>query len=334
MIAAMWHSVRAAPALSVCCALAGCSGVQSAFDPRGPHAEQTATIGWVLIAGATVIFVAVMALAAYAIAARTGKGWLARREFIIGAGVVFPLVTLSALLVYTFMATAAMAGRDHSNPLRIEVTGEQWWWRVHYLDADDRVEFATANEIHLPVGRPIELRLRSADVLHSFWLPQLAGKLDMIPGRVNVLRLQADQAGVMRGQCAEYCGGPHALMALYAVAETAEEFERWRARQIESATPAESTAAELGQSLFIERGCGTCHTVRGTPAVGTRGPDLTHVGSRLSLAAGILPNNVGAMAGWIAQSQQIKPGNLMPSFASSFSGEELPVIARYLEGLK
>ncbi|MGH6609899.1 MAG: cytochrome c oxidase subunit II [Burkholderiaceae bacterium] len=314
--------------------LPACSGVQSVFDSQGPQAREIATIAWVLFAGAAVIFIAVMALAAYALFANEQKrSWLTRRAFIIGAGVVFPLVTLSALLVYTFVAAATMAERDEAAPLRIEVVGEQWWWRVHYLDAAGGIEFVTANEIHLPIGRPIELRLTTADVIHSFWVPNLAGKLDMIPGRVNVLRLKADRAGVMRGQCAEYCGGPHALMALYAVAETPEEFERWRARQLAPAV-ADSPVADIGRALFIERGCGVCHAVRGTQAVGTRGPDLTHVGSRVSLAAGILPNNAGTLAGWIAHSQQIKPGNLMPSFAASFSAEELRTLAQYLHDLK
>jgi cytochrome c oxidase subunit II len=195
---------------------------------------------------------------------------------------------------------------------------------VHYLDAEGRRDFATANEIRVPVGRPVELQLKSADVLHSFWVPALAGKLDMIPGRTNVLRVRADRAGEFRGQCAEYCGGPHALMALFVVAEDPQRFEEWTQRQ--------RRPAQAANPSFISH-CGACHTVRGTAAVGTRGPDLTHVGSRLTIGAGLLPNNAGALAGWIASSQHLKPGNLMPSF-EAFSGKELRGLAAYLESLK
>jgi cytochrome c oxidase subunit II len=184
--------------------------------------------------------------------------------------------------------------------------------------------FETANEIRIPVGRPVELILRSADVLHSFWVPVLAGKLDMVPGKENRLRVRADRAGQFRGQCAEYCGGPHAQMALYVVALPESEFEAWADRQ--------KAPSRDENRLFLAH-CAACHTVRGTPAAGVLGPDLTHVGSRLSIGAGILPNNAGTIGGWIASSQHIKPGNLMPSF-EHFSGEELRALSRYVESLK
>ena len=208
--------------------------------------------------------------------------------------------------------------------LRIEVTGEQWWWRVRYLDAQGAPDFETANEIRIPAGRPVLLELKSADVIHSFWVPSLAGKLDMVPGRTNRLRLLASRPGEYRGQCAEYCGGPHAFMALFVVAEEAAQFERWAEGQRKPAAAA--------NALFTAH-CGSCHTVRGTQAAGALGPDLTHVGSRLSIGAGLLPNNAGALAGWIASSQHLKPGNLMPSFRH-FSGEELRAMASYLQTLK
>jgi cytochrome c oxidase subunit 2 len=242
---------------------------------------------------------------------------------VVGGGIVFPLVTLSVLLVYSLVRAAALHPADPA-PLRIEVVGEQWWWRVHYLDADGRRDFATANEIRVPVGRAVELELRSADVIHSFWVPVLAGKLDMIPGRTNVLRVRADRAGEFRGQCAEYCGGPHAAMALYVVAEEPEQFRRWVANQRKPST---------GSNPLFTSHCGACHTVRGTAAAGTSGPDLTHVGGRLFIGAGLLSNNAGALVGWIASSQHLKPGNLMPSF-EHFTAEELRGLAAYLEGLK
>ncbi|MEJ7667986.1 MAG: cytochrome c oxidase subunit II [Casimicrobiaceae bacterium] len=313
--------------------LAACTGIQSALDPQGPDAQRIATIAWILFGGAAVIFFAVMALAGYAIfAVPERRGWIASTKLIIGAGVVFPVVALSVLLIYTFGVAGALVGGKDSTPLKIAVTGEMWWWRVHYLDASGHPLLVTANEIHIPVGRPIELSLATADVLHSFWLPNLAGKLDMIPGRVNVLRFTADQAGVSRGQCAEYCGAQHAKMAFYVVAKAPLEFDAWLAAQREPAEVPHTEQHARGRVLFVPH-CGACHTVRGTPAAGVLGPDLTHIGSRRSLAAGILPNNVGTLAGWIASSQHLKPENRMPSF-DIFTGEELRALAAYLESLQ
>ena len=299
-------------------------GIQSTLNPQGPDAALIAEMSWVLFAGAALIFLVVMALAALAVfarrerAARLSPGWL-----VIGGGIVFPVVTLFALLMYSLARAGSLLPADE-NALRIEVVGEQWWWRVHYLDAAGGRDFATANEIRVPVGRTVELLLRSGDVIHSFWVPVLAGKLDMIPGRTNRLRLRAERPGEFRGQCAEYCGGPHAFMALFVVAEEEAAFQRWAEEQRKPATEADAS--------FVAN-CGSCHTVRGTQAAGALGPDLTHVGSRLSIGAGLLPNNAGALAGWIASSQHLKPGNLMPSF-HHFSGEELRAMAAYLQTLK
>lgn len=293
-------------------------GIQSALNPQGPDAALTAEIFWVLFTGAGVIFVGVMALALYAVfARRENASRLSARGLVVGGGIVFTTMTLFVLLIYSLARAAALHPVDQ-NALRIEVIGEQWWWRVRYPG------FETANEIRVPAGRPVELVLRSADVIHSFWVPVLAGKLDMIPGRANVLRVRADRPGEYRGQCAEYCGGPHAWMALYFVALEPAQYEQWAAAQRAPAT--------RSNELFAAN-CATCHSVRGTPAAGALGPDLTHVGSRLSIGAGLLPNNAGSLAGWIASSQHLKPGNLMPSF-QHFSGEELRALAAYLESLK
>jgi cytochrome c oxidase subunit 2 len=299
--------------------------------PRGPAAAAIAEIAWVLFAGAAVVLAVVLALTAYAVfarrerAARLGTQWL-----IVGGGIVFPAIVLTALLVWTVARAGPEALGDE--PLTIEVIGEQWWWRVHYLDAAGGRDFATANEIRIPAGRTVELRLVSADVVHSFWVPALAGKLDMIPGRTNRLRVRADRPGEFRGQCAEYCGGPHALMALYVLAETPEAFERWTETQRQAAAAPVDALQRRGRALLLEN-CAVCHTVRGTPAAGLRGPDLTHVGSRRSIGAGLLPTNAGAFAGWISASQHLKPGNLMPSF-ESFGGEDLRALAAYLESLR
>ena len=308
-------------------------GMQSALNPQGPHAEAIATLAWVLIGAAAVILVVVLLLAAYALwGPARRRAWAADPRFIIAGGIVFPVVTLTALLVYTFVLERSLLTRTEPPAVRIAVTGYQWWWRVAYLDARGAVDFVTANEIRIPAGRPVELALESADVIHSFGVPNLGGKLDMIPGRVTRMTLQAHRPGTYRGQCVEYCGGPHAKMALYVIAEAPEDFERWRTNQRTPAAPAPDATAERGGTLFTGH-CGACHTVRGTTANGTLGPDLTHLASRVSLAAGILPMNRGTLAGWVSASQEIKPGNLMPSM-NFFSGEELQALAVYLESLR
>lgn len=306
---------------------------QSALDPHGTHADVIATMGWVLFIGATLIFAVVMALTAYAaFASPTRRAWLGWRGTVIAGGIAFPVVTLTALLIYGFAsARTLVAGAPAA--LRIEVIGERWWWRVHYVDAAGTVQLATANEIRIPIGVVVEFVLKSNDVIHSFWAPNLAGKLDMIPGRVNSYRFAAQRPGAYRGQCAEYCGAQHALMAFFVVAMPRDEFEAWYGRR---SKPAEEPVVALrarGKALFLENGCGACHTIRGTPASGLIGPDLTHVGGRLTIAAGTFPTNVGTLAGWIAAAQHLKPDNLMPSFGN-LRGEELRAVAAYLEGLK
>ena len=293
-------------------------GIQSALHPAGPDAALIAEITAVLVAGGAAIFVLVMALATWAVL--KPPRWLGRHGVIVAGGIAFPAVVLSALLVYTLLRANALSAGEPA--LRVEVTGHQWWWHIAYLDADGGVDFVSANELRIPVGQPVEIRLRSADVLHSFWVPSLAGKLDLVPGKDNRLMLSASREGTFRGQCAEYCGGPHAQMAFYVIAT--RNFEEWRGQQ--------RRPAAASNELFNAR-CAACHTVRGTPAAGTLGPDLTHVGSRVSIGAGILPNNAGAMAGWIASSQHLKPGNLMPSFRE-LDGAELSALAAYLERLK
>lgn len=299
--------------------------LQSALDPHGPDARIIAEIGWVLLALSAIVFVFVMALAGWAAFGGGRRRWLAGQGAVVGGGIVLPALVLGALLVYTLLAAARIDAAHGAPALRIEVTGHQWWWRVHYLDDRDGLDFATANEIRIPAGRSVELKLVSADVLHSLWVPSLAGKLDLVPGKDNRLVLRADRAGVYRGQCAEYCGGPHAQMALLVVAEDEEGFERWRRQQ-------RAPAAAPPNRLFEQR-CATCHTVRGTAAEGTLGPDLTHVGSRLTLGAGLLPNDAGTAAAWIASNQHLKPGNLMPEFRQ-FSGDELVALARWLQTLQ
>jgi cytochrome c oxidase subunit 2 len=296
------------------------AGLQSALAPAGPEAGVVAEMTWVLVIGGTLILALVTALALWSIA---GRRQFREQAFIVAGGIVFPAVTLAILLVYTLVRGAEVRAPVDA-ALRIEVTGLQWWWRVRYLDAEGRPVFETANEIRIPVGKAVLLELKSSDVIHSFWVPSLAGKLDMIPGRTTRFQLQATQAGDYRGQCAEYCGGPHALMAFFVVAEPQEAFDAWARGQRRD--------AERSSAPF-QANCAGCHTVRGTPAAGTLGPDLTHAGSRRTIGAALLPMNAGALAAWIASSQHLKPGNLMPSF-EALRGEELRDIAAYVESLK
>ena len=287
-----------------------------------------------MIGGGTAIFLLVLALTAWALYAPSRwRGWLGSRAAVVWGGIVFPVVTLSALLVYGLALAAGLVRPPAEDPLRIAVIGEQWWWRVRYLDAAGETALVTANEIRIPTGQPIEFILTTNDVIHSFWAPSLGGKLDMIPGRENRIVLEASRPGIYRGQCAEYCGGPHAIMAFYVVAHEPEEFERWLAAQREPAPPPEGDTLVRGQEVFLENGCGACHTIRGTKASGEIGPDLTHVGSRLSLGAGWLDNNPGTLSAWIVHNQEIKPGNFMPAY-EILSGPDLTALSAYLESLK
>ncbi|MDX1655527.1 MAG: cytochrome c oxidase subunit II [Candidatus Competibacteraceae bacterium] len=314
-------------------ALAGCAVIKSTLDPAGPAAAELAELWWVMAAGAVLIYGLVIGVAIYATRIDPGRhGPKSEYLLILGGGVFLPVVVLTTLVVYSFTLGPELKRELGPEALRIEVVGEQWWWRVRYLPPGGE-PVVSANELRLPVGRPVELLLSSPDVIHSLWVPRLAGKTDMIPGRVNRMILEASEPGVFRGQCAEYCGGPHALMAFYTLALPPEEFQAWLAHEAENAAKPDQSLLIQGQALFLDSGCGDCHTIRGTPADGQTGPDLTHVGSRYSLAAGILPNNIGTLAGWIAAAQEIKPGNKMPSF-NTFSGLELRALAAYLESLE
>lgn len=315
-------------------ALSACSGTQSALAPRGEQADRINTLFWVMTSGGALILVLVCVLAAIAIfGSRDWRQRLSGEHLISWLGIAFPVVVLSILLTYGFLVLRAGASPDGAGTsMRIAVSGEQWWWRVTYTDTDgNRVE--SANEIHLPLGQPVTLELTTADVIHSFWAPNLAGKLDMIPGRTNELTVTATEAGVTRGQCAEYCGGAHAFMAFHIVVQPPDEFAAWLANEADPAAADAGADLQRGQDLFLNTGCGGCHAVRGTAADGQIGPDLTHIGSRHSLAAATLPNTAEAIAAFIVNNQHIKPENRMPTYAL-FSEPQLRDLAAYLESLK
>jgi cytochrome c oxidase subunit 2 len=312
--------------------LAGCDGPQSTLAPAGRAAERIAEIFWWMTAGAVVIWIAVIVLTIWAVRVSPEAHNQRRSSFlIIGGGALFPTIVLAILLVYGLAPIPALLAPAPEGSLKIAVAGEQWWWRVRYQPAGgDSV--VLANEIRLPVGEPVEFRLESPDVIHSFWIPSLAGKMDMIPGRVTRLALTPTKTGVYRGVCAEYCGTSHALMSFYVVVHEKEAFDRWLAnQQAPAASP--SAPAARGQELFLANGCGACHAIRGTPARGLVGPDLTHVGSRLSIGAGALPNTRDSLVRWIARTDHVKPGVIMPAFGM-LPQEDLQAMAIYLEGLK
>ena len=284
-----------------------------------------------MVGGAAVIWLAVIGVAIYAMRVQPGSHPERRVRLLIGGGgIVFPTVVLLVLLVFGLRAMPPLLAPGEG--LRIHVEGLQWWWRVRYVTTDGR-EVVSANEIRLPAGERVEFILTSADVIHSFWIPSLGGKMDMIPGRTNRLALEPTRTGTFRGVCAEYCGGAHAWMAFPVAVLPAGEFDRWLSAEMTPARAPQTATARRGSELFLDNGCGACHTIRGTPANGEVGPDLTHVGSRLALAAGTLPLTTEALAHWTANTTRIKPQALMPAY-DMLADDELNAIATYLEGLK
>lgn len=307
----------------------------------GPRAAAVVPLTWFVLVVSAVVILLVLALLLWGVRRRRMRGvtdaagvpverggdglrW-------ITMGLLLSAVPLAVTLVWTMAVLAHVVGPPRRPELVIDVTGHQWWWQVDYEGADSSQRFATANEIHIPTGQKVLVRLHGADVIHSFWVPQLSGKTDMIPGQTNQSWLQADAPGIYRGQCSEYCGLEHAKMAFVVMAEPPAQFARWRTAQLQTAPPATGVAQTRGQALFQFR-CSLCHAVRGTLAASHYGPDLTHLMSRRTIAAGALPNTRGSLAGWVQAPQGIKPGTLMPD--QHLSPQDLQDITAYLEGLR
>jgi cytochrome c oxidase subunit 2 len=312
------------------------AGNQSALNPHGPHAGAIADMSWLYVDGFLLVWLAVMIILAVGIvSARRGRFLtdLGSRQLVVWAGVVVPLIVLIAFLVHSVVTGEKVNanGARFRDALRVRIIGKQWWWDVTYMQ-DGRPMARVANEIHVPVGRPIVFELETEDVIHSFWVPALAGKRDLIPGRKNQIWLEADKPGVFRGQCAEYCGEQHAHMGLEVIAEPAHEFARWFDWQSKPATAPQGEAAFRGQQAFLSAPCTLCHAVRGTNAGAQFGPDLTHVASRRWLAAATLPHSRGSIAGWVTQAQAVKPGAKMPNI--NLPAQDLQDILEYLEGLQ
>lgn len=315
--------------------------IQWALDPAGPQAARIAGLYWFFFWVCAVAYAATIAFLIAAII--RGRGNEAAdsseqrerslaRGVTVGAGLtVTAMVTLLVVSAATGGAVGTFAS-DKPDPIEIQVTGHQWWWEITYPDPEPDRMIRTANEIHIPIGKPILFRLATRDVIHSFWVPNLHGKRDLIPGRVNKLWMQADRPGVFRSQCAEFCGLQHAHMALVVVAESSASFDRWKKHEQTPSVDPKTPQERRGKQAFLSMPCVNCHAITGVEAYATAGPDLTHLASRPTLAAGMLINNKGNLAGWITNAPAIKPGAQMPP--NEMSGTELQDLLAYLESLE
>ena len=320
------------------------AAVHDALAPAGPQAQHIADLWWLLVGVCTAVCVAVLAALSWA-------GWRAPRadaqtppqlerapdaERGTARRVAWALgissLLLAGLLVASIATDRALARLPLAGAVPLRITAHQWWWEVTYDDAEPQRVFSTANEIYVPVGRPVVATLESVDVIHSFWVPSLAGKKDLIPGRTATIGFQADKPGRYRGPCAEFCGWQHANMFLEVVAVPPAEFEAWAGAQRQPAPDPADDTAKRGRELFMSGSCMMCHAIQGTPASARKAPDLTHVASRRRLAAGRIPNTPSDLAAWIADPQRIKPGANMP--AHPLPGDDLQALVAYLETLK
>lgn len=305
-------------------------GMQSMLNPAGVEAQRVAELFWTILGPAVFVWLLLMGAAIYGIrgqvhARRAGHFW------IVGGGVIFPTVALLVFAYWGFSLMTELRGQDADR--QVHVIGERFWWRVRYPGPEAETAVETANELWLPRGERIEVILTTADVIHSFWVPTLAGKVDMIPGRANRLVLEPTRNGFFRGQCAEFCGDSHALMSLTVRVVDPPQFETWLATQAEDAPLPATPLERRGQQLFLGAGCGGCHRIGGTLANGTIGPDLTHFGSRPTIAAAMYPNEPEHLARWIHAAGELKPEALMPSF-NNLDDEKLDAVVNYLGSLQ
>jgi cytochrome c oxidase subunit 2 len=309
--------------------------LHSVLDAAGPQAGRIESLWWIFFWVCAAVFVLVLIALLAAVLRRRradlhgGERGLTRA---VGGATAVSAVLLLGLLIASVTTGRAVLRPAPADALTLEVVGHQWWWEIKYEDPVPSRRFTTANEIHIPVGRPIRVKTSSRDVIHSFWVPNLHGKRDLIPGKPSETWLQADRPGVFRGPCAEFCGAQHANMSLLVVAEPPAEFEAWRKAQLQTPAPPATPLQLRGQTVFLSLPCPTCHTIAGTPAGGRIGPDLTHLASRRTLAAGTLPNTRGHLGGWILDPQTQKPGNKMPPVA--MDSADLQALLAYLESLR
>lgn len=320
--------------------LAGCEGWQSVLDAQGPAARMLASTFWIFIAVLGAVWVLTMAALILSLRGRrmaasdplsTDPATERRMTMTVSIAVGFTLLIVLVLTGLSYGGQKALFARN-ADILTVMVTGNQWWWQITYEDEQPGRSFTTANEIHIPAGEPVLIKLEASDVIHSFWIPNLTGKMDAIPGRRNQIQIQADRPGTYRGQCAEFCGLQHAHMGMLVIADSKEDFERWRQQQMSSALPPDDPERQHGMEIFLSKSCALCHQVRGTDARGTVGPDLTHVGSRRFIGAGTLETTRGNLAAWSIDPHGAKPGVNMPT--TKLEPDEVQPLARYLEGLK
>jgi cytochrome c oxidase subunit 2 len=330
---------RLAPA-ALACVVSACVRYegQSALNPSGPEASSIRGLFFFMIAVAVVVYILVIGTFLLIVRRRPDQSApmdpareaTAKRRIQLAVAVAVPVMFV--MLVYDFAVGRGIGGMPTSPMMTITVTGHQWWWQVDYEDPTPSNQFRTANEIHIPVGRPVVVKLVSHDVIHSFWIPNLGGKKDLIPGHHNQLILRADKPGIYRGQCAEFCGIEHAMMAMMVIAEPPEQFAEWVERQRAPPPPVTDALALHGREVFEGGTCAMCHTVASTRAMGGVGPTLTHVASRRTIAAGSLNNTPDNLLAWITDPQAIKPGADMPP--SMLSGPDLQALVAYLRTLR
>ncbi|MEC4748886.1 cytochrome c oxidase subunit II [Methylomicrobium sp. Wu6] len=302
----------------------------------GPASTPTMYLGWVFAAIAVAVFLIIALLLAGALfrkravdePASIGRDNQGMRWIYIGTGV--STCILFALAVYVLITLNTISRPARTPALTVTVTGYDWWWKVEYEDNDPARRFVTANEIHIPIGLPVLVKLKSADVIHAFWVPMLAGKTQMIPGQANEQWLEAEVEGIYRGQCTQYCGLQHAHMGFEVVAQSPADFRAWQDEQRRAVIPASAADAVAGQHFFIER-CAGCHSVRGIGAAGAHAPDLTHLNSRRLIAAGLLTNTPEHQVEWIMHVQKLKPGDRMPGF--ELSSSEIAALSAFLSTL-
>ncbi|HEX5223840.1 MAG TPA: cytochrome c oxidase subunit II [Solirubrobacteraceae bacterium] len=331
------RGVCAAGLLAIASGLSGCGGRQSILAPRSQQTHVISVLWWWMLGAASVVFFGAVGLLALGYLRRRSSGLpvLGEREGVVNAiviafGIVIPLIVLVTLFgasdIYAIRFSAAP--KSGSTRMTVQVIGRQWWWEVRY----PATGAVTANELHIPAGTRVQLVATTADVIHSLWVPRLARKIDMIPGRENRILLETPDVGTYLGQCSEFCGLQHAHMRLTVIAEPPGAFNSWLAAATRPSPATGGAAAGEGRALFMARGCGGCHQLRGSEARGTIGPDLTHLGSRSTLAAVSIPNTPAELAAWIRDPQAIKPGNHMPDLG--LSGGESQKVAAFLEALK
>jgi cytochrome c oxidase subunit 2 len=336
---------RAGIALVAAGFLSGCGSPNATFSPAGAEARHITGLWWTFFFVCAAVFAAVAVILVIAIwRARPGArpppsdgsslprvGETGLRRAVLGA-TGLTVIALFGLLLADFSVGRELRAPSRADALTIKITGHQWWWYIEYNDATSSAIIQTANELHLPVGRPVQLVMQSADVIHSFWIPRLHGKMDLIPGHTTRLWLQPEQVGTYRGQCAEFCGYQHAHMGLTAVVESPEDFAKWQESQRAEPPPPATDSQRRGQQVFLTSSCVLCHSISGTIAGSRVGPPLTHLASQQTLAAGTVPNNRGYLAGWILDPQSLKPGARMPQ--NLLSADDLQALLDYLQSLK